>query len=535
MEFIEKIEKIDLKNNVGYALNQSVRELLPDKIRENNLARWIIDFPGLGESNKDSDYPQLDINSIVKIISNLSRRDEKQVGYYKEFPKKSISNRENPLDNILDTIIQNSLTPNISFYFSSLFHLGRQWQVSVQALETTEKALKKDNLTKTVDHNLLVLHDELIKLELPKEEHESYLSEALSKILITAQNQHSESLSQSQKWWAIWQEEVSILKEIVRIIDQEIGLNLDKSRSYKDTRYRYLNRLRRDQLNYIFPNLIRLTTFSFSENLLYQEFLEAGITFKGINLSDRNQESLILNNLAYLSLFSMMTNEKEFSESDLMIIFSEYHDLIRELQKLQHKKRYAPIDRKVEEQLLKDFEQENHFEYYGVCKSPPDQFLIDLWNKCKLPSGETFYYAQNWLNSLKSGLSFWNRELPFTSNLTYEYIDSYARSIDSTIKRAWISGYKIRLGDEAGKTDTDLIQELYEQECIVELVKGAVYPLKEKKGEQKWNLDNFREMIERVVQFLNERGYNLETPSKARLENLWNLAIKERIYSSTEW
>ena len=42
---MEFIEKVNLNNNVNYALNQSVQELLPDKIRTNHLARWIIDFP----------------------------------------------------------------------------------------------------------------------------------------------------------------------------------------------------------------------------------------------------------------------------------------------------------------------------------------------------------------------------------------------------------------------------------------------------------------------------------------------------------
>lgn len=525
---MEFIEQINLKKNVDYALNQSVQELLPEKIRKNYLARWIIDLPGLGESSKDSCYQQLDINTIVKIVSDFSRRDKKQVDYYKDFPEKSISNRENLLEDILNTVIQNSLIPNISFYFSSLFHLGRQWQVSVQALETAEKALEKDNLAKTVEHNSLLLQDELIKLEIPKEEHESYLSDALREILNTAYEQHSKSLSQSQKWWSIWKEEVSDFKEIVITIDEEIGLNLKNARFFKDKRYRYGKRPRRYDWTDIFSNLVDLTTFSFREKSLYQEFLEAGITFKGINISEQNEETLILNNLAYLSLFSMMTNEKEYSRRD---IFWEFERIISELQDLQHKKRYEPIDREVEKQLLKDFQKDNPFEQYGVLKSPPDRYLRDLWNKCKLPSGETFYYAQNWLKSLESSLSFWNKELPFALKLTDEHIESYARSVDSTIKRKWVSSYENMIG----KTDTDLIQKLCEQECIVELVKGAVYPLKEKKGEQKWNVDNFRDMIERVVQFLNERGYNLETPSKARLERLWNLAIERNIYGRTEW
>ncbi|MDJ0531786.1 MAG: hypothetical protein QNJ70_04685 [Xenococcaceae cyanobacterium MO_207.B15] len=533
---MEFIKKINLEKSVNDALNQSVQELLPEEIKKNDLARWIMDFPGLGESNKDSDYKQQDFNSIAKIISNLSSREKKTTNPYKNFLYESIFNRENLVSNFLDIIIQNSLTSNISFYFSSLFHIGRQWQVSLQALETAKKALAQDHLAKTVEQNYLLLQDELIKLDISEKEHKSMLSDAFSEILIAAQKQHSTSLSQSQKWWSIWQEEVSELNKIVIEIDEKIvrysnDNSFDNDKYYKEKKAPY----RRNPWNDLFLNFIELTTFHFSEKSLYQEFLEAGITFKGIDLSALNQEYLILNNLAYLSLFSMLTNEKEFSETDLMIVFREYDHLIRELQKLQHKKRYERIDREVEEQLLRDFQKENPFEQYGVLKSPPDRYLLDLWNKCKLPSGETFYYAQNWLKSLESKLSFWNKELTFTSILTDEHIEGYASSIDSTIKREWVSSSKITSGDKAGRTDTNLIQELCEQECIVQLVKGAVYPSKLKKGEQKWNVDNFREMFETVIQFLNERGYNLETPSKARLERLWDLAIKGNVYRSTKW
>ena len=531
---MEFIEKVNLNNNVNYALNQSVQELLPDKIRTNHLARWIIDFPDLEESHKDSNERQLDIDSIVKIVSDFSKKDKKQAVSYQKFTNNSVSNKENLLEDILNTIIQNSLIPNISFYFSSLFHLGRQWQVSAQALETATKALEKDNLAQTVDQNSILLQDELIKLNIPKKEHESYLSEAFSEILNTARNQHSTSLSQSQKWWNLWQEEVNDLKEIVITVDEEIGLNLKNDRFSKDKSYRYRRRIKKYDWTEIFSNLIELTTFSFREKSLYKQFLEADITFKGINISEQNEKSLILNNLAYLSLFSMMTDEKEFSRSRRDISW-EFKRIIHRLQDLQHKKRYEPIDREVETQLLRDFQKENPFEQYGVLQSPPNRYLLDLWNKCKLPSGETFYYAQNWLKSLDSQIRFWYSELPFTSKLTDKHIESYARSIDSTIKRQFVGSFKFTSEDKAGKTDTDSIQELFEQKCIVELVKGAVHPSKEKEGEQKWNVDNFREMIERVVQFLNERGYNLETPSKARLERLWDLATEDNINDRTEW
>ena len=73
-------------------------------------------------------------------------------------------------------------------------------------------------------------------------------------------------------------------------------------------------------------------------------------------------------------------------------------------------------------------------------------------------------------------------------------------------------------------------QRLFGQHWIVEMARGAVYTAKEKKGKQKWEIDNFREMVNKVVVFLNQLGYRLETPSRDRLIKLWDLLLKGQSY-----
>jgi hypothetical protein len=500
MKFIEDHK---LKTRVSDALNQSVQELLPEKIRTNYLVSWILNHSVLEEDDESIDRKYLNIENFVKLLSS-SRKNQFTL-------KKVVKEQRFEENGFLPQIFRTSLTSSISFYYASLFHLGRQWKVSEQAIEATNKALEKNNLEKTVEQNYLLLQDDLSSFDILEEDQNHVLFNAFREVLETAQEQHSEDIGKAQKWWDLWLNEVSELEGIATEVENSL-------KDYKKYRYRDKD----------FTSFISLVSFSFQSKPLYQSFLENGVKFKESEVFERNNEFLILINLTCLSLFSALADDK-YDRRD----FWDLEQAIRHLQKFQHKQRYASIDQKIEEQLLIDFKFRNPFEQYGVLKSSVDQHLLDLWRKCKLPSGDMFYYAQNWLDSLDSELHHRFRELPFEPKLTDEHIESYARLIDSTIKRNWVSG-SINTKDNTSRTNADLIQFLLEKECIVELVFGAVYPSRQKEGEQKWNVNYFREMIERIVQILNTNGYGLITPSQKRLERLWSLAISGNTYQP-EW
>jgi hypothetical protein len=189
-----------------------------------------------------------------------------------------------------------------------------------------------------------------------------------------------------------------------------------------------------------------------------------------------------------------------------------------------------PVVQQVESKLLKLFKAENHFEKYGVLKSAPDVFLKELWNKCILPNGEMFYYAKNWLDSLEAKPRFWKGGPSLNPPPSEDDIKNYARAADSTIKRDWVS-----TPIPTGETATGFIQFLFEREWITEMARGAVYSTKGKENLPRWTVNNFRDMVEKVVQFLNVFGYSLEAPHVSRLEKLWSLVSKGDLYRSTEW
>lgn len=463
--------RIEMKNNIDSAIRESKRELLPDEIQKNYLTSWILSFDVLEKHGQSDDHWQQNKDILIQFIAK---------------------------------ICQNSLTPNISFYFASMFHIGRQWQVSEQAVKTVEKAMKETNLKATVALNINLFKNQFQDLDIQPDDQRVLLSDSLIQILDFAKYKHLQKIKKSQEWWMMWNIEVKELKDIVDIYSQEYY------KSYNEHEHTGILR-----------NLVRLVTFSFQTKNLYKVLNQEGIKFKNISISNTIQ-----NPFDPLSLLFLMLNERNGRE-----YIYEFRHLLEAQKTLLDAQRYTPIIQQAESKLLKLFDDENPFEKYTVLKSPPDLRLKELWNKCKLPKDEMFYYAKNWLDSLEPSANFRYNELHFKSPLNDKDVENYARYADSTIKRKWISESRL-----IGKTDDEHIQYLFEHEWIVEMIKGATYLTKEKKGFNKWNVDNLRDMIDEVAKFLNKiSGYSLETPNKIRFESLWDLAIKGNLYSSTEW
>ncbi|HSK73392.1 MAG TPA: hypothetical protein VK892_16970, partial [Pyrinomonadaceae bacterium] len=181
---------------------------------------------------------------------------------------------------------------------------------------------------------------------------------------------------------------------------------------------------------------------------------------------------------------------------------------------------------KVQMDLLQLFENKNPFEKYEVLKSPPDSALIKLWENCKLPNGEMFYYAEQWKNSLEVLGYYLHQTLPFKSIFSEDDVESYTRSADSTIKDGWVSELR-----KTPLSDTDFIQTLFE-DWIKTLAYDALYPTRENKGSQLWDINSFFHLMNKVTKKLNSFGYKLETPSMDRFNNLWKEAAKKDNYNS---
>ena len=465
--------EVKLETTVEDALLQSRFELLHDEIAKDPLTKWITDFDKLSRENKRGS----DLNE------------------FNDFPPDV-----HPISYIIAPIIQNALTPKISFYFASLFHIGRQWQVAHLAGENAEQALLDANLEKTVNMNLEAFHNDFDSLDIPVYERPLVFYEAVREILTASQEQHSQKVKKSMQLWDVWKTEVKELKDIVQQTAEKVN-ELDPY-SRHSTYY-----------NQGFVSILKLIFFPVEQNRLYHLLLEDNVQFKDINNSVQMQN--LLSQLLPLVLLS--GNPDPMREFEHTIRY--YADLLRRQQ-------LAPVVQKVQMDLLQLFENKNPFEKYEVLKSPPDSALIKLWENCKLPNGEMFYYAEQWKNSLEVLGYYLHQTLPFKSIFSEDDVESYTRSADSTIKDGWVSELR-----KTPLSDTDFIQTLFE-DWIKTLAYDALYPTRENKGSQLWDINSFFHLMNKVTKKLNSFGYKLETPSMDRFNNLWKEAAKKDNYNS---
>ena len=471
-----KLKQLEIENKVDYALRNIRYELLPEEIRRDNLTNWILSFDTLEKTRNKRDFFEYDQDDF--------------------------------LASFISQITHNSLTPNISFYFSSLFHIGRQWQVSEQVVNSIESSMEYKNLNETLKLNKNSFNEIFQELGIKSQDYNRLLSDSFSNILSFAKQQHLKSIKLSQNWWSMWKTEVRSIKDMIGRCSSEYN------------EYRYKDRYRMA----IPRSLLVLTTYSFQTHKLYNSLAKEGIRFKNINIQTHIQSPFI--DPTFLTMFFMLSIPQKDFEFEYRHFIHDFEHLLRSQEELLETQRLTPIIQQAELHLLKLFEKGNPFEKYDMLISIPDKYLRELWNKCKLPQKKTFYYAENWINSLESKPDFWCRELPFKSELNKSDIENYARSADSTIKRKFVSE-----STKVGYNDIEFIQVLFENEWVVEMVKGAVYPTKKKKGSQKWSVNNFYNMLEKVILFLNEEvGYNIEIASKNRLQKLWDLVIKGKTY-----
>lgn len=487
MELIQK----EIKRNVYYAFREFNRELLPEEIRNERSVDWVLRFDAL----------------------------EKQQYRSEEYDRYRYGDRDD-IAPFVAQMIQQLLTPIASFYFASLFHIGRQWQVSEQVIKSVERAMHSDNLEKTVTLNIPLLQEQLMKLDINTGDYKSVLSDSFTQILELAKQKKIEEKMKAQEWWRLWKNEV---RELMEVVDR-------CTREYYDRGYdrdRFRNRMG------IPSSIMRLMTFSFEMKDLFNSMSKYGVKFKNVtqHQSGHSIQSILMQPFLLMLFQSGMDESFGFHFRDIL---HEYNKIIKNERDLIKEKIDAPIIEQAKSQLVKIFESNNLFDKYNILESPPDFQLKKLWNKCILPNEEMFYYANNWKNSLEPQPSFksWSdcKELTFKSKLSDTDIESYARSADSTIKRYWVEQ-----SNDKAQSDAELCQYLFDKEWMFKMVEGAVCPTRQKKGKQKWDMDIFRNMIEKVINILNIRvGYTLETPNTNRLKKLWDLALKGKTLESDD-
>lgn len=529
--FIE-LTRVDLDADVEATLLSFTHDLLPDEITKSYLSDWILNFDSLRRGRFQSD--------------------------------RSKEETDDPIAALISTTVESSLSPNVTFYFGSLFHIGRQWQISTFALDSIESALRKNNLKETVSRNVDKFRATLSSLDVAKSNDERIVSTLLEEALGFAQKHHQQRIDVARGYWKLWQYEV---QELIALVEK-------CSEEYNRYSYGRWNEGRPEFLSN--STLLSLARFSYRLKPLFRSFTDDGVQFKELS-STPDSLSNPLSTLLLPLMISALGDErmryelrdllhefanllhiqKEFSSSQdpaanlvvtnlLPLLISALNDekmnhelrsLLREFagvfqaqQEVLTARRIGPVTEDVQRKLLRLFKEQDPFvKYYGL-KSPPDLELSELWTKCQLPNGEVFHYAKLWKDSLQRYTVSSYEPPRLKKRLDQTDVESFALSADCTIKSAWISSSKM----QTGLTQNECIQQYFEK-WIFEMVNAIFYAARNKEGEVKWTLSHFKDLVDRVVEFLKNYDYALESPSRVRLEALWEKASKSYIYDSTEW
>lgn len=479
---MEKIIKQKIVTNVQEALSKGWSDMLPEQVAENYLTKWVLSFDFLNKKNYERNS-----NTI-----------------------------KNEYDSIISGIVKTALTPNIEFYFASLFHIGRTWKVAEQALDTTTKALDSNNLQITINQQIKILQELPNKPNIPTELYSSALISLLTEILKKARQNHEQAIIKSKQWWGLWLKETQELKGITESISQQYN-----RRTYNQK-----------HLHYVLSINQSLLMYSFSNKQLFNSLQTSGVQIKNISSAIQPSNlSQLLGLLTYALVYTGLDNPFRLHEAwhEMDRIFRHLNQLSENELKSLEKRRLLPIIEQVESKLLSIFKNKNLFEDYKMLRLPPDTNLKSLWNKCKLPDGNMFYYANNWLNSLGPEPKA-HEDLPFKLLFTQGDIINYARSADSTIKRYWVS-----TEIKTGWTVKEHTQFLYEKKWVVDMANSATYRIRNNRKDQQWTLDKFEEMLIKVTSFLDEKGYELVTPNKNRLSKLWSKVTTTDFWGSEEW
>jgi hypothetical protein len=476
MEFTRQ----ELETNVAAALARANRELLPQEIRESELADWIL---GRGEpAVREAETP---------------------------------GERGGVFDYTLELILDNLLTPSFTFYYATLFYIGRQWRVSELAAENARAALEPENFEQTIALNLEAHRERLGELNVGPGGHEPLLRDTFEFILKTASQRQAGKHEQARKLWNVWQDEVWDLKNSV--IDFVEGYErAGKEGADKEALPR---------------GLLPIGAFSFHAKELYALLVSEGIVFKNIE-----PPFVYQNLLTTAALIPLLQERGRGTESAVNLMQTFQRNLELQLKAIEAYK-LAPAVIKVQEKLFREFGDENPFDRYDIFKSPPDSRLRELWNKCTLPDGSPFYYANQWYGKLNpTATDYIYGALPFIPELFEEDIVNYAADADATIKINWATGRKLLAEpDPSELTDEELAQYYFEQSWVVPVMSSATYPTLRKVGEQEWDFESFHKMVESVVNYLNGHGYKLISPNRERLEDLWNLALTNYVGYWTQW
>lgn len=458
--------------SIRQTLSSARLELLPDEIRDDSLATWVMDFDDLRSSD----------------------RYEPPV-------------REDP-DNYatwaLDLVVVAALQRQIPFYFATLFQIGRQWKVSEGAMASIESASSQENLRETARLNGRALDRPGGEPSVSEmyERSERNATEALRDILRAGSEQHSNRLREARQWWTSWRDEVNSIRERVDRL-QELGYRRPDPRLW----------------NEVSQFLVR----SYRPSLLRQTLEAAGVRFVGeaapvTGFSSAGSYLDVLTPLLFLGL-SLGGLRGSFIEHFFFEWRHILHDLRYEVENAESRR--IGLDRLVRKYSQRD----DPFEPYLPLGKPASEALRNLVIEHTLQGNQESPWLSAWRRCVEFN-SATALKVPLKDLKNGENLSAYARGADCAIKQS--------LPDELrpGETWQEFVQRLFETEWVL---KTAGQLVLHQVNVKSWRFGDFTTLVAAVAAALNHLGYRINAPTGGRLQALWDRLHGEEQWSTDEW
>ena len=457
-----KISLMDLEHGtVAECLSRVRQVLLPEEIASDSLAQWIMSFDALEDQDHQNDF----------------RMDQVDPG-----------DRDSWVRQLYGHLVASILQTHISFYFASLFHIGRQWQIAVFSLESIDDVQQPENLF-TSARNLVRLSEGSQRNAILSEESSVAL---LRRMCELGREQHSRQLNLAREWWKTWKNEVEPYQRLVTEIQ-----------AYFDSRERNPNEL-------ALP-VMQLLAQSMQDSSLKREMQRHGVRFKPKmdTQTPANQQLWWI----LLGLALAGNNASDPVHADFLS-----RDVVYALRQLV----LAPRVEIALEMLKRKYGEENPFMGYSAGKSAPTPELLDLIREHRLPDGDDSPWLSSWKETLDSTPNYYYK-LPIPGMQPGQNQVLSVRSADSTIKR--------NLTEQPLPAESweRFLQRIFEKSWIQPVGMMVGKTNKETQASTPpWDLHTFLGFITDVVVDLNKIGYLLSVPDSTRLAELLEKAGKSK-------
>ncbi len=458
--------------SIRQALSGTRLELLPEEIRGDSLASWVMDFDDL-RSRELYDRP------------------------FREDP-------ENYAIWALDLVVIGALQRQIPFYFATLFQIGRIWKVSESAMASVEGASSQENLRATAQLNRGSADRPRSERSVGEmyERSERNATEALSTLLRSAKEQHSNRLREARQWWTTWREEVgSIRKQVNRL--QEIGYRRPDPMLWGEVSQFLVKSYR--------PSLLRQTLEASGIRFAQELAQSQGFSWAGSYLE-------VLTPLLFIGL-SLEGSRGPFVEH----FFFEWRHILHDL---RYEVENGEARRIGLEMLVRKYSQsEDPFGPYLPLGKPASETLRNLVIEHTLQGSQ----ASPWLSTWRRCVEFNSAtalKVPLKNLKDRENVAAFARGADCAIKES--------LPDEIrpGETWDEFIQRLFDMQWILKTASQLVLNESNAKA---WRFEDFTALVATVTSALNDVGYRLVLPFNDRLQKLWESLHGDNPWSVDEW